>query len=57
METVQQINEIILVDCQRLNQQFIKEAITEWDKVGEGCFQMWINVMLAQKWLTMIRSN
>ena len=60
METSNQIrliNEVVLVDCQRINQRFKEEAMVEWDRVGRGCFKVWLQVMIFQKWLELVRSN
>ena len=51
------VNLIVLDDCQRITQRFIQEAIKEWDRVGEGCFARWIQVMVAEKWLELAHRN
>jgi len=48
---------VALDDYQRINQRFIQGAIEEWDKVGSGCFAGWIKLVVAVKWLELVRSN
>jgi len=51
------VNEVVLLDCKRLNDRFISEAIKEWDCEGEGKFHKWIMVKVVNKWLEMIKKN
>jgi hypothetical protein len=51
------VNLIILEDCQRINQQFIKEATRQWDAIGQGRFAVFIEVTVNQMWVDMVKRN
>lgn len=48
---------VALDDSQRINQRFITEAIEKWDRVGEGCFAEWLQLVVSVKWLELAESN
>ena len=54
---LEKVNLIILEDYQRVNQQFIKEAISQWDTTGSGCFALFIQHIVAKMWSQMIEGN
>ena len=56
-DMVTSVNKLVLDDYHRITQRFVQEAITEWDTIGSGCFALWIQWVVASKWLELIQSN
>lgn len=51
------VNEIVLMDCKRLNEQFVHDAVKQWDLDGQGCFLCWVMAKATLRWLEMVRCN
>ena len=56
-DTVSLVSELALVDCHRITQRFVREAIKKWDQAGQGCFQLWVITFLAMRWRELTGSN
>jgi len=56
-DIITQVNEMTQADWQRIRQKFVKEAMAEWDKSGEGCFPLWVKRYVARRWRELVRSN
>lgn len=57
MPETQTTAELALMDSDRITSRLIREAMAEWDKVGSGCFAMWVDVIVTQKWVDLVKSN
>ena len=53
----QSINMAILQDIHQHNQLFISQAIKEWDRIGHGCFALFVQLYVNQRWHLMTQSN
>ena len=48
---------LALEDWKRIRGRFIDEAIKEWDRVGEGRFDRWVEVQVQVRWYLLGMSN
>ena len=51
------INLALTADIHRLNQSFIALAIKEWDRIGQGCFALFVQLYVYQCWQQLTRLN
>lgn len=56
-EVMLAVSQLVIEDCQRVNHEFIKEAIRQWDAIGKGCFASFIELVVGQMWADMVKRN
>ena len=47
----------LLDDIHRFNQSFIRDGSERWDRVGYGCFAVFLRYYLAKRWRRLTRLN
>ncbi len=57
LTTDQSINLALTENIHQLNQSFVTDAIKEWDRIGQGCFALFIELYVNQVWLDMTQKN
>ena len=57
MKTQTQINEMVLGEMKKWNDEFVYEAIKEWDRGDEGCFAEFVQDYMTNRWKQMVMSN
>ena len=57
MKTIEAIDNIVLGEVKRINRCFIEEALYEWDRIGEGCFALFIDTHIKLRWRDMVSRN